>query len=123
MNRGQRRRIASMSAAIDAETGQDVLVENKERLDSADLSAAIAGGEVQITEFRMDRVFDDFVVAAVLVLRGERPSPLRALLQFAARDDLDAGHLLGEPCAGLLHSLRSRVDSRLSPNATVHSAE
>ena len=71
----------------------------------------------------MDRVFDDFVVAAVLVLRGERPSPLRALLQFAARDDLDAGHLLGEPCAGLLHSLRSRVDSRLSPNATVHSAE
>jgi hypothetical protein len=41
----------------------------------------------------MERVLYDFVVAAVLVLRRERPLPRLALLQLAARDDLNAGLL------------------------------
>jgi len=46
----------NQSVAIDADAGQDVLVENEERLDGADLSAAVVDGEVQIMELRMDRV-------------------------------------------------------------------
>ena len=84
---------------------------------------AVADGEVQIMEFRMERVLYDFVVAAVLVLRRERPLPRLALLQLASRDDLNAGLLLSDcPCLGLLHSLGSRVGSRRSPDARTRSA-
>jgi hypothetical protein len=80
------------SAAIGAHAGQDVLVENEEWLDGADLCVAVADGEVQIIELGMDRVLYNFVVAAVLVLRSKRSLPLWALSQLTARDDLDAGH-------------------------------
>ena len=71
----------------------------------------------------MERVLYDLVVAAVLVLRRERPLPRLALLQLAARDDLNAGLLLSDcPCLGLLHSLGSRVGSRRSPDARTRSA-
>ena len=98
------------SAAIGAHAGQDVLVENEEWLDGADLCVAVADGEVQIIELGMDRVLYDFVVAAVLVLRSKCPLPLRALSQLTARDDLDAGH----------RSVAVRLGSRLSPDAPMH---
>jgi hypothetical protein len=55
-------------ADVGASAGEDVLVQNKERLDRPNLSLRIPHGEIQIFEFRMQGIGHYFVVAMILML-------------------------------------------------------
>ena len=55
-------------ADVGARSGQDVLVQNKEWLDSLNLSLRIPQGEIQISEFRVQGIGHYFVVAMIFML-------------------------------------------------------
>src|SRR5262249_58789268 len=72
---------------------EDILVEDEEWLDRLNLTFMVLDGEIPIIEFRVDRVFDNFVIATILVLRGKSALPMPAILQLVAREDIDATSL------------------------------
>jgi hypothetical protein len=55
-------------ADVEARSGQDVLVQDKEWLDSLNLSLRIPQGEIQISEFRVQAIGHYFVVAMIFML-------------------------------------------------------
>jgi hypothetical protein len=79
----------------------DILTNDKERLDGPNPSFGVAHSEVQVVEFEMNGIPDIFVITAVLVLRFKCKLALRALSQFTAGNDLDALHFsLGTSVCG-----------------------
>jgi hypothetical protein len=68
-------------------SGQNILVENEEGLDGDRLAAGSFDGEIPVIEFGVNGVFDDFVVAPVLVLCRKCARPMPATPQLMPRND------------------------------------
>src|SRR5262249_54054481 len=80
----------SQTSEIGMNSREDILVKNEERLDRLNLALMVPDGEIPVIEFRVDGVLDNFVIATILVLRGERALPMYAIAQLMARNDSHA---------------------------------
>ena len=69
--------------------GEHVLIEQEERLDRANVAPRILDDEIPIREFRLDRPFDDFVVAVVFALTKKRIAPMPETAQIGTRRHFD----------------------------------
>lgn len=67
-----------------------ILVENKERLDRANLAMRILDRKITILESLQDRVFNDLVVSGVLSFVFKSVRPMEAVRQFVTSNCLDA---------------------------------
>jgi hypothetical protein len=56
------------SPKIRTNSAKDVQIENEKWLDCANLASQIRDGEIEIFEFRVDSVFNNFVIAVILML-------------------------------------------------------
>src|ERR1035437_3600742 len=57
---------------------EEILIENKERLDSANVAVCILDGEISVFKSLQDRILDDLVIAMILSLAFESTCPTAA---------------------------------------------
>ena len=68
--------------------GEQILVDDKTRLDGADTAGAL-DDKIEVVEAVLQRVFDDFVIAVVFALARERRLPVRRAGKFFPGGDPD----------------------------------
>src|SRR5580698_5530422 len=77
-------------AELRTDADQQILIENKERLDRTNFAGLIADNEISVIEFVVDRILDQFVISAILRLRAESMGPAFAFFRLASRGHLHA---------------------------------
>src|SRR5438045_2722574 len=73
-----------------AGAGEEVLIENEERLDRSNAALTIFDRKITVLPLLRDRVLDDLVIAPVLAFTRECPRPTRTIRELGARQNLDA---------------------------------
>src|SRR5262249_713471 len=68
-------------------SGKDIQIKNEKWLDCLNVTVTVPDGKIPIIEFRMDGILDDFVIAAVLVVRPRGALPMPAISLLKARND------------------------------------
>jgi len=75
--------------ALGAESCENVLIDEEERLDRAYMAVAIDNGKISMLELTEERIVQDLVISMIFSLVGKSRRPRRASEQFGTRHDGD----------------------------------
>ena len=67
-----------------ANSFDQVLLDEKERLNATDVAGEIPQNQILVFEIVRQRVFDDFIEAMIFAAVAESVAPIFALLEFAS---------------------------------------
>jgi hypothetical protein len=72
-------------------TSEQILIEQKEWLDGADLRRLVPDHEIPVRKIRAQGLIDQLVIAMILALMCKRPRPMRLAGKVGAGHDIDPG--------------------------------
>jgi hypothetical protein len=78
------------STAQRGRAGEQILIEQEEGLDGANLALVIPDDEIPVREIGAERPLDQLVIPVILALAGKCAGPMLQTGKAGARDNLDA---------------------------------